>query len=138
MNLSLHHIGILVKDVSQSMQGYVSMGYALASDIIHDPIQTAIAQFLRLPGDSVFLELIAPNGPDSKLSNALKKQPGFHHVCYSTPGIEGACAALASEGWFLITPPVAAVAFPGRRIAWLRGADRLLVELVEAGPPGSL
>jgi len=45
---------------------------------------------------------------------------------------------LRSGGFFLIAAPVPAVAFDGRRIAWLLGRDRSLVELVERGPEGSL
>jgi methylmalonyl-CoA/ethylmalonyl-CoA epimerase len=38
----------------------------------------------------------------------------------------------------LLQRPVPAAAFPGRRIAWLMGDDRLPVELVEEGADGDL
>jgi methylmalonyl-CoA/ethylmalonyl-CoA epimerase len=43
------------------------------------------------------------------------------------------CDWLRDTGFFLISEPVPAVAFDGRRVAWFRGPDRLLVELVESG-----
>lgn len=134
MNLNLHHIGVLVKDIPETAEHYFRMGYQPATEIVHDPIQTVYAQFLKLPKDRVYLELISPDRPDSKISNALSKGEGLNHICYSTNDIEETCNWFYSTGSFLISPPTAAVAFPGRRIAWLRGADRVLTEVLESRP----
>uniref|UniRef100_Q01TN9 Methylmalonyl-CoA epimerase n=1 Tax=Solibacter usitatus (strain Ellin6076) TaxID=234267 RepID=Q01TN9_SOLUE len=138
MNLTLHHIGVLVKSIPESAAFYLQMGYELRSQIIHDPTQTAYVQFLKLPTDRSYLELISPDRPDGRLNNALQKGGGLNHVCYSTNDIDGCSAWLRDTGFFLIAEPVAAVAFDGRRVAWFRGRDRLLVELVEAGSEGAL
>ena len=100
---------------------------------MHDPRQTARVQFLRLPGDKTFLELVAPDGPGGKLSHALEKGGGMHHVCFATDDVGRACGELRKEGLFLVHAPQEAVAFGGRKIAWLMGQDRVLVELVERG-----
>jgi methylmalonyl-CoA/ethylmalonyl-CoA epimerase len=129
-----HHIGVLVKDVAQALERYtVSLGYEIKSELIHDPAQTAYVQFLSLPGESEYLELISPDGPNSKLANALKKEGGINHICYSVPSVEDAMAALRERGFTAIQPPQPAVAFKGRRIAWLMNRDHLLIELVERG-----
>ena len=129
----------MVADIAKAIGPYLAhCGYEERTGIIHDPTQTAYVQFLRRPGDTVLLELVAPDGPSSKLSAALQRGGGFHHVCHSTPDIDDACRALRSGGFFLIAAPVPAVAFEGRRIAWLLARDRSLVELVERGPEGSL
>jgi methylmalonyl-CoA/ethylmalonyl-CoA epimerase len=133
MKLNLHHSGLLVKDVRQAAARYVEMGYELKSPVVHDTVQTAYVQFLRLPGDQTYLELVSPDRADSKLSNALEKGGGLNHLCYSAVDIDAACEFLRTTGFFLISAPVAAVAFGGRRVAWFRGPDRLLVELVERG-----
>jgi catechol 2,3-dioxygenase-like lactoylglutathione lyase family enzyme len=139
IDLRLHHFGIVVADIAKAIVPYVTQcGYELRTDVIHDPTQTAYVQFLRRPGETVLLELVAPDGPSSKLAAALERGGGFHHVCHSTPDIDDACRVLRSGGFFLIAAPVPAVAFDGRRIAWLLGRDRSLVELVERGPEGSL
>ena len=138
MKLNLHHVGMLVKKIPQSVAYYVQMGYELKSEIIHDPIQTAYVQFLKLPADRVYLELISPDRPDGRLSNALQKGGGLNHVCYATEDIEACCVWFRDTGFFPIAEPVAAVAFDGRRVAWFRGPDRLLVELVESGGEGAL
>ncbi len=138
MGLSLHHVGVTVRDVPEAAARYCRLGYEPRTEIVHDPEQTVYAQFLKLPGDRAYLELVAPDREDSKLSGALRKGGGLNHVCFATEDIETACERLSSEGFFLISSPVSAVAFPGRRVAWLMGPDRVLIELVERGPEGEL
>ena len=132
MDLSLHHVGIAVKDISKATEDYRRrLGCELFGGVIHDPVQTALIQFLRLPGDSVLIELVAPDRPNSKLSRAVRNGGGINHLCHSTPDIESACRSLAEEGMVVIQEPTPAVGFGGRRIAWLMGDDRVLTELVE-------
>jgi methylmalonyl-CoA/ethylmalonyl-CoA epimerase len=139
MRLRLHHLGVLVSDIPKALAEYVErFGYEVCSQQIHDPVQTAFVQFLKLPDDNVFLEFVSPDGPTSKLANALKQGSGLNHVCYQVEDIEASCASLRSKGLYLLQVPVSAAAFPGRRIAWLLGQDRVPIELVEppsgAGP----
>jgi methylmalonyl-CoA/ethylmalonyl-CoA epimerase len=139
LDLALHHIGILVRDISKRAALYSSrFGYQIRTEIVRDVTQTAYVQFLQLPADSIYLELISPDGPKSKLTNALTKGEGLNHLCYSTPAIDADCARLRSEGLHLVSAPVPASAFAGRRVAWLMGADGVLVELVERGGDGEL
>jgi methylmalonyl-CoA/ethylmalonyl-CoA epimerase len=133
-SFSIHHIGVTVEDIGRTASLYTnSFGYKLATDIIHDPAQGAYVQFLCLPGDKVYLELVQPDSPGSKLSRALARGGGLNHVCYAVDDIEAAQQGLRKRGFFLIAAPVAAVAFNGRRIAWLRGKDHVIIELVERG-----
>ena len=137
--LSVHHIGVAVADIGRAAELYVRRyGYELCSDVIHDPTQTAYVQFLRVPGDSVFLELVAPDGERSKLTQSVRNGGGLNHLCYATTDIDAACRRLRSEQMMLLQPPIEAVAFPGRRIAWLMGSDRTPIELVESTERGEL
>jgi methylmalonyl-CoA/ethylmalonyl-CoA epimerase len=132
---ALHHIGILVKDIERACRSYQQrFGYTVHSDVIHDPLQTAYVQFLRGDGAGPLVELVSPDGPESKLSNALKKGEGLNHLCYFAEAIEDDCRELRSQGMLILQSPVVAEAFSGRRIAWLMGADGLPIELVEPGP----
>jgi methylmalonyl-CoA/ethylmalonyl-CoA epimerase len=93
--LSLHHIGVVVQDISKTAGSFIArFGYEVKSAVIHDPTQTAYVQFLQLPGDSVYLELVSPDRSDSKLTNALNKGGGLNHICYSTTDIHGTCRQL--------------------------------------------
>jgi methylmalonyl-CoA/ethylmalonyl-CoA epimerase len=134
MFLPLHHVGMLVTDIQTEVEKWVSrFGYAVETPIIEDPTQTALVQFLRQPGAQHWLELVAPNGPKSKLSAALRKGAGLHHVCFEADDIEGACRHLREQAMFMISRPVPAVAFGGRGVCWFMDRAGLLVELVGAG-----
>jgi methylmalonyl-CoA/ethylmalonyl-CoA epimerase len=135
--LTLHHVGILVPDVAQAAAEYADkFGYRVCSEVIHDPVQTAHVQFLALTDSGSYVELVTPDGPWSKLAGALKKGGGLNHLCFITADIEEECRRLRDRGLFLLQSPVAAQAFPGRRIAWLMGADGIPIELVEPGAGG--
>ena len=128
----LHHTGILVRDIPSSAQRLVSsFGYRVESEISEDPMQTALVQFLRLPGGTSWLELVSPASPESKLAGALKKGGGHHHICLEVDLLDVFSKKLRQEGWLPVSPAVPAVAFPGRRIAWFMNSDRLLIELLE-------
>jgi methylmalonyl-CoA/ethylmalonyl-CoA epimerase len=134
-----HHIGVVVKDIARSLDGYIAhLGYEVRSGLIHDPVQTAYVQFLALPGETILLELIAPDGPESRLANALRSGGGINHICYSVPSMDEAMAALRERRFVTIHAPQPAVAFNGRPIAWMMNRDHLLVELVEQGAAGEL
>jgi methylmalonyl-CoA/ethylmalonyl-CoA epimerase len=137
--LTVHHFGIAVPDIGPATNLYVQrFGYSVESPVIHDPLQTAYVQFLRLPGDHAYLEFVAPDSPQSKLAAFVKNGGGLNHICYGVVDIEAAVRELRATQMITLCEPVAAVAFPGRRIAWLLGRDRVPVELVEQGEPGQL
>jgi len=134
MALELHHIGVLVKDIDKAAFDYVTkFGYELKSLVIHDPVQTAFVQFLKLEGDGAYVELVSPDGPKSKLVTALKKGGGLNHLCYQTDNIEASYQDMALKTMVVLQKPVSAVAFPNRKIAWLMGRDGIPIELVEKG-----
>lgn len=134
MGTRLHHIGIAVRDLPAAAREMEALlGYRIRSGVIHDPVQTAQVQFLQQEGDPACVELVTPDGPSSRLVGAIKRGGGLNHLCYAVDDIEAACRRLAEGGMLVIHEPVAAVAFPGRRIAWLMGGAGVLTELVEEG-----
>jgi methylmalonyl-CoA/ethylmalonyl-CoA epimerase len=138
-SLKLHHVGFAVADIEAAGRLYVKrFQYTICSSIIHDPVQTAYVQFLRLPGDQVYLELVAPDSDHSKLAKAVSKGGGLNHLCYSVIRMEEAVLALRASEMAIICEPVLAAAFGGRKVAWLLGRDPLPVELVERGKEGEL
>jgi methylmalonyl-CoA/ethylmalonyl-CoA epimerase len=136
---SLHHVGYAVASIQPMTELYAGrFGYEICTEVIHDRTQTAFVQFLKLPGDQIYFELVAPDGPNSKLTQAVRKGGGLNHLCYRVTDIDMATEELSSTGMMILTPPVPALAFKGRRISWLCGEDPLPIELVEEGPEGEL
>jgi methylmalonyl-CoA/ethylmalonyl-CoA epimerase len=134
--MNLHHVGYAVGEIEPTASSYCKrFGYQACTPIIHDPLQTAYVQFFRLPGDQTYLEFVAPDGPNSKLSNAVARQITLNHLCFAVDDIEKATEDLRKTGMAVMSRPVPAVAFAGRRISWLMGRDSVPIELVERGSP---
>ncbi len=131
-HLRLHHIGYATAEIAPIAETYINRyGYERTTAIIHDPLQTALVQFLKLPGEQSFLEFVAPDGPASKLSAIVKRAGGLHHLCYSAGPLQDAIVHLEETGMKLFSDPKPAVAFAGRRICWFLGTDQIPIELVE-------
>lgn len=104
--------------------------------IWEDPQQKVKVAFLatEMPGDSQ-IELVAPVGIHSPVYSFLERGGGLHHVCYEVEDLALQINAMRSRGALLARPPKPAVAFAGRRIAWVITAEKLLVELLERSLP---
>lgn len=133
-HLKVHHLGVAVPDVAAAIPVYESLlGRRLLSGPFDDPIQRVRVCFLGLEGSQdVLIELIAPIAEDAPVHQYLKKGLAAYHVCYEAQDIEATVAALRTKGCMVISGPVPAVAFDGRRIAWLMLPTRQVIELVEA------
>ena len=130
----LHHLGFVVSSISAAAEDFaVSISARWDGEIIFDPIQRVRVSFFY-PADTrnpVF-ELVEPVGEGSPVSNFLKKKGGgLHHVCYEIDDLESGLREARGAGLVVMAEPAPAVAFDGRRIAWVCSKKRLLVELLE-------
>jgi methylmalonyl-CoA/ethylmalonyl-CoA epimerase len=129
----LHHLGFAVSSISAVAEEFaVSISARWDGEIIHDPIQQVRVSFFS-PVDTrnpVF-ELVEPASDASPVSNFLKKGGGLHHVCYEIDDLESGLREARGVGLVIVADPAPAVAFGGRRIAWVCSKRRLLVELLE-------
>ena len=131
--LAIHHLGFVVADIESGMPGFVrSLGAEWDGRIFEDPYQKVKVAFLRTrPGDAQ-IELVQPITENSPVTRFLReKGGGLHHVCYEVDTLDSALAEARSRGAVIARPPKPAVAFQGRRIAWILTAEKLLVELLE-------
>ncbi|MGH9735290.1 MAG: VOC family protein [Candidatus Acidiferrales bacterium] len=130
----LHHVGFVVERIEESIPQFVrSLGAQCSSEIFIDPIQNVKVVFLTTAAGDAQIELVQANAADSPVSRFLAKSgPGLHHLCYEVEDIEETLAQMRTHGSLLAKPPRPAVAFGGRRIAWVLTKERLLVEVLEA------
>jgi methylmalonyl-CoA/ethylmalonyl-CoA epimerase len=138
-DLRFHHLGVAVRDVAAAAESFRRLfGFHVLAGPIDDPIQGVTACFVGsgAPGEVIY-ELVAPlaGASRSPLDRVLDKGNTSYHVCYETADLEATLARFVAEGAVHISGPVAAVAFAGRRIAWLLLPLRHLLELLEAAPP---
>ena len=127
---TFHHVGIVVASIQETYPGLES---------VFDPTQDVTVAFAEAHG--AMLEFIEPGGPQSPVSVNLKKGVKLAHLCYTVPDLEAAIEHALARDLYLIAPPVPAVAFKNRRIAWLYHPALGLFELLDAGnrlsPPSS-
>ncbi|HZR63529.1 MAG TPA: VOC family protein [Terriglobales bacterium] len=130
---SLHHLGVVVQSIPAIAEQFaLSMSARWDGQIIHDPLQQVRVAFFRpLDARNPVFELVEPASETSPVSNFLKKRVGLHHVCYETDNLESALRRAVHVGFVTVSAPQPAVAFEGRRIAWVISKNRLLIEFLE-------
>ena len=131
--MKLHHVGIVVDDIESGIQRYRALfGFNPVTEVVDDPIQKVSVVLLSGPeADSVPIELIAPLTDDSPVSNILKGNVRLYHLCFLVEDIEEALKNFRSHGAIIISGPVPADLFEGKRIAFVYTPDKFVVELLE-------
>lgn len=135
LGFKLLHVGVAVSSLGPTTELLSNLfGYRVVSGPFDDPIQKVTVNFLaKSDSDVAEIELIAPITEDSPIRSMLAKDGGgAYHLCFETSDIDGALTHAKKNGCIVVSPPVPAVAFQGRRIAWIYTRSRQLFELVEA------
>lgn len=131
--MKLHHVGIVVDDIELGIQRYKAMfGFVPVSAVVDDPVQKVSVVLLSgSEAGSVPVELIAPLTDDSTVSNILKGNMRLYHLCFLVEDIEEALKNFRSNGAIIISGPVPADLFEGKKIAFVYTPDKYVVELLE-------
>lgn len=130
---TLHHLGFVVASISAVAEGFaLSMSARWDGQIIHDPLQQVrVAFFSPTDARNPVFELVEPASGASPVSAFLKKRVGLHHVCYEIDDLESGLQQARGVGFAVASDPIPAVAFGGRRIAWVYSRSHLLMEFLE-------
>jgi methylmalonyl-CoA/ethylmalonyl-CoA epimerase len=132
MPTRIHHIGVAVADLDESIQMYES---ALGAQLVHRATtekEGLEAAFLRVGEGEI--ELMAALRDDSPVGKFMAKRgPGLHHVAYAVTDIDKALADARASGLELIDAEPR-IGMHGTRIAFLhpKSVGGVLTELVEA------
>jgi methylmalonyl-CoA/ethylmalonyl-CoA epimerase len=132
MPTRIHHIGVAVADLDESIHVYES---ALGAQLIHratNEKEGLEAAFLRVGEGEI--ELMAALRDDSPVGKFMAKRgPGLHHVAYAVTDIDKALADARTAGLELIDAEPR-IGMHGTRIAFLhpKTVGGVLTELVEA------
>jgi methylmalonyl-CoA/ethylmalonyl-CoA epimerase len=111
-----------------------SLGATWNHEVIYDPLQVAKVSFINgVQPLCAAIELVEPAGTNSPVERFEQKGGGLHHLCYEVGELEDQLKLSRSLGGVIVRPPLPAVAFNGRRIAWVFTKDKLLLEFLEAG-----
>lgn len=126
MNLKIHHIGIVCKDIPKAVNEYKKLyNTKEVSEIIHDKLQNADLCMLKTT-TGLDVEFIS----GERVANLLKAKISYYHLCYSVANMEKAIAHFENNGSLIVSEPKPAILFGGKRVAFLM--TRIgLIELVE-------
>ena len=130
---NFHHIGFVVSSIDKSVEGFrISLAARWDGVIVHDPAQKVRVTFLESGNraDPLF-ELIEPAAEDSPVQLAAQRGGGVHHVCYLVDSLDVQLERCRSQRALLVRRSTPAVAFGGRRIAWVYTRNKLLIEYLE-------
>jgi methylmalonyl-CoA/ethylmalonyl-CoA epimerase len=98
---------------------------------IHDPLQKVNVQCLKIASDSVQVELVEPVGSDSPVRRFLSLGGGMNHLCYEVADVSASLKDLRARKSVILSSAKPAIAFGGRKIAWVITREKLLIELLE-------
>jgi methylmalonyl-CoA/ethylmalonyl-CoA epimerase len=134
MTATLHHAGFVVASIAATAASMAQqLGFEWDGEVIHDPLQKVRVTFLKNPmaGESQ-VELVEPADPKSPVTRFLEEHGGgLQHLCYEVDNLEAELKRVRGSGAVIAKRPQPAVAFGGRRIAWVLTKERLLVEYLE-------
>jgi len=133
----MHHVGYVVRSIREAAQGFIdSLELEWDGRVIHDPFQTVCVSFFRpRAAGCPSIELIEPAGSGSAVERFLEQGGGLHHLCFEVGSLEAQLERTKTSGDLIVHPPAPAVAFEGRRIAWVYTRNKLLVEYLEKCVP---
>jgi len=131
LGLHFHHLGVACRDLHRELEGWLALGYRTEGEAFSDPLQKVQGRFLTGPGPR--LELLSPTTPDSPVHGFLERGTKLYHHGFEVAAFEAVLAALQRRGARVTAAPAPAVAFGGRRVAFLMTPTLNLIEIIE-GP----
>ena len=131
MQLTIDHVGYLVRQLEKAKQLFADMGYKAVSDTIIDTFRDIDILFMEKDGYRI--ELVAPRSKESPIAT-LRKRTGSapYHICYLVDDLGTAITELEKDHYIVSQEPHEAIAFQNRRVAFLIHSEMGIVELVEA------
>lgn len=128
--LDFHHVGVACSAIEDEAERFRPLGYRIERAAFEDPVQGVRGVFLI--GQSPRLELLQPlaGSGDGVLAPWLARGAKLYHLAYVADGLSVAIDRFRAQDAKLVVPPVPAVAFDGREIAFLMLRNGVLVELI--------
>ncbi len=130
MSFRFHHVHVICKDLEKMIRFFTE---SLEADLVRrQKFGTADGASLDLRGTTVNLRVARP---DEKMEgDASRNRYGYNHIGLEVDDIEAAVATLSAQGCSFFVPPTD---IPGLRIAFFRGPEDIVIELVQPAPAGS-
>ena len=132
--LTIHHLGVACRNLETDSAVLETIGFAREGDDFEDPGQGIRGRFLV--GAGLRLELLEGLAGSDVLTPWLTARTKIYHHAYETGDLASSLEGLLHAGARLARPPISAVAFGGRRVAFAMLPNMMLVELIESPSAG--
>lgn len=124
-----HHIGYATVSLEKEREFFSFLGYQQEGETFSDPVQGVIGCFLT--GSGPRIELLENLPGSITLTNWLNAGVKIYHFAYLVEDIEKAIYWARSQRAKLTVAPVAAVAFGGKKIAFVMFRNGLMLEFIQ-------
>ena len=134
----IDHVGLAVRDLDEAIAFYAR---TFDVHVVHEEVneeQGVREAMLDVGGSGSCIQLLAPLSPESPIARFLDRSgPGVQQVAYGVDDIDEVTADLRAKGVRLLYDE-ARRGTAGSRVNFVHPKDAMgvLVELVEAAPPG--
>lgn len=126
--MKIHHIGIIEKNIEQSIQIYSNFDFFPCTDLVIDVIQNNKIIFLKNRRNQFLIELIEPIDDTSSIYRYPK---GYHHICFDVSEYSDFCSFFANLNCGKIfTKPIVAPAINDRLVVFAYLKNMNLVEFI--------
>jgi catechol 2,3-dioxygenase-like lactoylglutathione lyase family enzyme len=130
MSFRFHHVHIICKDL-EKMIGFFTKG--LGADLVRrKKFGTADGASLDLQGTTINLRVARAD--ERMEGDASRTVYGYNHIGLEVEDIEAAFTDLSARGYSFFMPPTD---IPDLRIAFFRGPEDIVIELVQRIDAGS-
>jgi methylmalonyl-CoA/ethylmalonyl-CoA epimerase len=98
----VHHIGIAVKDLKESVALFERV-LGLKPAAIEDAPCQKVSEAIFSVGEGIEIDLLEPTGPDSTVARFLESRgEGLHHICFEVDDVDEELKAMEGRGVELI------------------------------------
>ena len=129
--MKLHHIGIVVKNIQESL-GELTKFLDFKETTVPIGVKSQKVNVCFLKTSDVFIELIEPITNDSPVKTFSESGGGFHHLCFEVDNVSEEIKTMKQKGARVIVEPT--IGFEDRLIAFillnLKNTNCNLIELV--------
>jgi methylmalonyl-CoA/ethylmalonyl-CoA epimerase len=126
--VTFHHLGIACRSIDAEARAWAALGYTRESERFEDPIQGIRGEFWTGPGPRA--ELLEALPGSAVLAPWLDRGVKIYHLAWEVDDLDAALEEAKDKRGRVVTGPVPAVAFGGRRIAFVAFPSLLLAEYI--------
>jgi methylmalonyl-CoA/ethylmalonyl-CoA epimerase len=126
---AFHHIGYATTSIERERSLFMFLGYMPEGEPFADPAQGVAGCFMT--GHGPRIELLENLPGEHTLTPWLDAGVRMYHLGYEVDNVIAAIEWARQQRAKVVTPPVPAVAFGGRRIAFVIFRHGLLLEFIE-------